>query len=113
MKKNEAYIQPFMLDKVEDALREIRIHGMSIFEAKGFGRQKDESYPHHAVDNVADFTPKIKIEIICSDADSERILETIRKAAHTGRRGDGKIVIYEALDAVNIRTGERGQKVIE
>jgi nitrogen regulatory protein P-II 1 len=112
MKKIEAYIQPFMLRKVEDALRLIHIHGMSIIEAKGFGREKDESYPHHTVDYVVDFTPKTKIEVICPDEDCEKIVETIRKSAHTGRKGDGKIFILDVLQAVSILTGNRGTEAI-
>lgn len=112
MKKIEAYIQPFMMQKVEDALRAIRIHGMSIMEIKGFGREKDESYPHHAVDHVVDFTPKTKLEIVCPDNECERIVETIRKSAHTGRRGDGKIFIFDIQEAISILTGEKGEGAI-
>ncbi len=112
MKKIEAYIQPFMLRKVEDALRAIHIHGMSVIEAKGFGREKDESYPHHAVDSVIDFTPKTKIEIICFDADCDKIKEAILSSAHTGRKGDGKIFIFDVQEAVSIRSGEKGEKAI-
>lgn len=112
MKKIEAYIQPFMLCKVEESLRAIHIHGMSVIEAKGFGREKDESYPHHAVDYVVDFTPKTKIEIICPDVDCDKIVETLRKAAHTGRKGDGKIFICEVSKAVSILTGKQGEEAI-
>ncbi len=112
MKKIEAYIQPFMLRKVEESLRGIHIHGMSVIEAKGFGREKDESYPHHAVDYIVDFTPKTKIEIICPDADCDKIVETLRKAAHTGRKGDGKIFVYEVLKAVSILNDRQGEEAI-
>ena len=112
MKKIEAYIQPFMLRKVEESLRAIHIHGMSVIEAKGFGREKDESFPHHATDNVIDFTPKTKIEIICSDADCDKIAETLRKAAHTGRKGDGKIFVYDVERAVSILSGKQGEEAI-
>jgi nitrogen regulatory protein PII len=105
MKKIEAYIQPFMLIKVTDALRDIHVHGMSVIDAKGFGREKDESHPHHA-NNVNDFTPKTKIEIICSEEDSERIIETIQKTAHTGRKGDGKVFVTHIDKAISIRTGQ-------
>jgi len=80
MKKIEAYVQPFMLRKVEEALRSIHIHGMTVIDAKGFGREKDESYPHHTADYVVEFTPKTKIEIICSAADCDNLVETLRKA---------------------------------
>lgn len=112
MKKIEAYIQPFMLDKVEDALRGISIQGMSIFEAKGFGRQRDESYPHHASDSAVDFTPKTKIEIICIDSDCEKIVDVIRTSSHTGRKGDGKIFVYDVVKAVSIRSGKEGEGAI-
>jgi nitrogen regulatory protein P-II 1 len=112
MKKIEAYIQPFMLRKVEAALRAIHIHGMSVIEAKGFGREKDESYPHHTTDYVVDFTPKTKIEIVCPDKDCEKITEAIQKSAHTGRKGDGKIFVYEVREAVSILTGEKGEEAI-
>lgn len=112
MKKIEAYVQPFMLRKVEEALRAIHIHGMTVIDAKGFGREKDESYPHHAVDYIVDFTPKTKVEIICSDADCDKIVETFHKAAHTGRKGDGKIFVYDILKAVSILTGKEGEEAI-
>jgi len=112
MKKIEAYVQPFMLRKVEEALRQIHIHGMSVIEAKGFGREKDESYPHHAVDSVIEFTPKTKIEIICSGVDCDNIVEVLRKAAHTGRRGDGKIFVYDVVKAVSILNGKQGEEAV-
>ncbi|MCB9757007.1 MAG: P-II family nitrogen regulator [Candidatus Omnitrophica bacterium] len=112
MKKIEAYIQPFMLRKVVDALMAIHIHGMSVIEAKGFGKEKDESYPHHVADYVIDFTPKTKIEIICNDDQSLKIIETIQKSAHTGRKGDGKLFITDIQKAVSIRTGEENEHAI-
>ena len=84
---------------------------MSVIEAKGFGKQKDESYPHHATDYAVDFTPKIKIEIVCTDEEVNKIVETIQKSAHTGRKGDGKIFISIIEKAVSIRTGERNENV--
>ncbi len=112
MKKIEAYIQPFMLKKVVDALRLIHIHGMSVIEAKGFGKEKDESYPHHAADYVVDFTPKTKIEIICSNEDCQKIVEVIQQSAHTGRKGDGKIFIYDLERAISIRTGATNKEAV-
>ncbi|MBP7055700.1 MAG: P-II family nitrogen regulator [Candidatus Omnitrophica bacterium] len=112
MKKIEAYIQPFMLHKAKEALRLIHIHGMTVIDAKGFGREKDESYPHHAADYAVEFTPKTKIEIICSDAACDNIVETLRKAAHTGRRGDGKIFVYDVVEAVSILSGKQGEEAI-
>jgi|SRR3989338_809812 len=112
MKKIEAYIQPFMLRKVEESLRGIHIHGMSVIEAKGFGREKDESFPHHATDNVIDFTPKTKVEIVCIDQDCAKIVEAIQNSAHTGRKGDGKIFVFEVLETTSILTGQKGEKAI-
>ncbi len=112
MKEIKAYIQPFMLQKVVSALRSIHIHGMSVIEAKGFGKEKDESYPHHAADYVVDFTPKTKIEIVCADEDCKKIIEVIQKAAHTGRKGDGKVFISDLEKAVSIRTGEEDSAAI-
>ena len=112
MKKIEAYIQPFMLHKVVDALRVIHIHGMSVIEAKGFGKEKDESYPHHVADYIVDFTPKTKIEIVCNDDQSTKIAETIQKSAHTGRKGDGKIFMTTIDSVISIRTGDQGEPVL-
>lgn len=112
MKKIEAYIQPFMLRKVTDKLHEIHIHGMTVIEAKGFGKEKDESYPHHVTDYTVEFTPKTKIEIICLDDACEKIVETIQKSAHTSRKGDGKIIVFPIEEATSIRTGKKGDKVI-
>jgi nitrogen regulatory protein P-II 1 len=112
MKKIEAYIQPFMLHKVVDALRAIHINGMSVIEAKGFGKEKDESYPHHAADYVVAFTPKTKIEIVCKDEDYLKIVEAIKKNARTGRRGDGKIFMSNVENAMSIRGDETNEGAI-
>src|SRR3989338_4122434 len=108
MKEVKAYVQPFMLQKVTDALHKIHVRGISISELKGCGREKDESYPHHAREAVIEFTPKVKVEIVCPDEECEQIVKTIREVAHTGRRGDGKIFVSTINDAVSIRTGDRG-----
>ncbi|MBP9855465.1 MAG: P-II family nitrogen regulator [Candidatus Omnitrophica bacterium] len=112
MKKIEAYIQPFMLNKVVNALRAIHIHGMSVIDAKGFGKEKDESYPHHAVEYLTDFTPKTKIEIVCRDEDCMKFTEVIKKSAHTGRRGDGKIFISNIESVKSIRGEEINNEAI-
>jgi len=112
MKEIKAYIQPFMLQKVTDALHQIHIHGMSVSEIKGFGKEKDEAYPHHSRDYVVEFTPKVKVEIICPDKDAEGIVEVIKKNAHIGRKGDGKIFVASIEKAVSIRTGKTGDSVI-
>ncbi len=112
MKEIRAYIQPFMLQKVTDALHKIHVRGMSVTEIKGFGREKDEAYPHHTRDYVMEFVPKVRIEIVCDDDQTDVIVETIRKTAHTGRKGDGKIFIFNVLDAISILTGEKGSKAV-
>ena len=112
MKEIKAYIQPFMLQKVTDALHAIHVRGMSISELKGCGREKDESYPHHAQEAIVEFTPKVKIEIACPDEECEAIVNAIRKAAHTGRRGDGKIFVSTIDEAISIRTSDRGGQAI-
>lgn len=112
MKEIKAYIQPFMLQKVTDALHEIHVRGMSVSELKGFGREKDEGYPHHGREVVVEFTPKVKIEIVCPDEECEAIVQTIQKAAHTGRRGDGKIFVSTVERALSVRTGEQGDQII-
>ncbi len=109
MKKIEAYIQPFMLHKVTDALRAIHVHGMSVIDAKGFGKEKDESHPHH-ISDVIDFTPKVKIEIVCSENDYKKIIETIQTSAHTGRRGDGEIFVTSIEKSISIRTGQENER---
>ena len=112
MKKIEAYIQPFMLQKVTDALHRIRVHGMSVSEIKGFGREKDESYPQHSKDYVVEFTSKVRIEIICNDEETEAIVQAIQKSAHTGRKGDGKIVVLDVKEVTSVRTGEKGSMAV-
>lgn len=105
MKEIKAYIQPFMLQKVTDALHKIHIRGMSVNEIKGFGKEKDEAYPHHSREEVTEFTPKVKIEIACRDEEADGIVNCIRENAHTGRKGDGKIFVMDLDRVVSIRTG--------
>lgn len=106
MKEIKAYIQPFMLQKVTDALHKIHVRGMSVNEIKGFGKEKDEAYPHHSKDYVTEFTPKVKIEIACHDDEVKQIVECIKEHAHTGRKGDGKIFVTTLDHVQSIRTGE-------
>ena len=106
MKEIKAYIQPFMLQKVTDALHKIHVRGMSVNEIKGFGKEKDEAYPHHSRDYVTEFTPTVKIEIACLDEEVDQIIACIREHAHTGRRGDGKIFVTTLDHAESIRTGQ-------
>jgi nitrogen regulatory protein P-II 1 len=108
MKKIEAIIKPFKLDEVKEALHEVGLQGITVTEAKGFGRQKGHTELYRGAEYVVDFLPKVKIEIVMDDNMLDRAIEAIQKAAHTGRIGDGKIFVYSVEDAIRIRTGERG-----
>ncbi len=112
MKKIEAIIKPFKLDEVKDALHEIGLKGITVVEAKGFGRQKGHTELYRGAEYVVDFLPKVKIEVVIEDALVERAIEAIQKAAHTGRIGDGKIFVTNVEEAIHIRTGERGTDAI-
>ena len=112
MKKIEAIIKPFKLDDVKDALNEAGIHGMTVTEVKGFGRQKGHTELYRGAEYVVEFLPKIKIEAIVSDEDVEKVVETILKTARTGNIGDGKIFVYDIKETIRIRTGERGKEAI-
>ena len=112
MKKIEAIIKPFKLDEVKDALANIGIYGMTVWEAKGFGRQKGHTELYRGAEYVIDFLPKVKIEIVVDDSMVEKAIDAIVKAARTGRIGDGKIFIIPVDDVVRIRTGERGTEAI-
>jgi nitrogen regulatory protein P-II 1 len=112
MKKIEAIIKPFKLDEVKDALHEIGIKGITVTEAKGFGRQKGHTELYRGAEYVVDFLPKVKVEIVLEDNLVERAVEAIQQAAHTGRIGDGKIFVYTVDEAVRIRTGERGSDAV-
>ncbi|MBM3524773.1 MAG: P-II family nitrogen regulator [Alphaproteobacteria bacterium] len=112
MKKIEAIIKPFKLDEVKDALHEIGLKGITVTEAKGFGRQKGHTELYRGAEYVVDFLPKVKIEVVIEDALVERAIEAIQKAAHTGRIGDGKIFVTNVEEAIRIRTGERGPEAI-
>ena len=112
MKKIEAVIKPFKLDEVKEALQELGVQGMTVLEAKGYGRQKGQTELYRGAEYVVDFLPKIKIEVVVADAQLDRALESITSAARTGRIGDGKIFVSEILDVVRIRTGESGAQAI-
>ena len=112
MKKIEAIIKPFKLDEVKDALQEVGVHGITITEAKGFGRQKGHTELYRGAEYVVDFLPKIKLEVIVADNILEQTVEAIQKAAHTGRIGDGKIFIINIDQTTRIRTGETGDAAI-
>jgi nitrogen regulatory protein P-II 1 len=108
MKKIEAIIKPFKLDEVKEALQEMGVQGMTVLEAKGYGRQKGHTELYRGAEYVVDFLPKIKIEIVVADDQMDRAVEAIAGAARTGRIGDGKIFISEVVEVVRIRTGETG-----
>jgi nitrogen regulatory protein P-II 1 len=112
MKKIEAVIKPFKLDEVKEALHEVGLQGITVLEAKGFGRQKGHTELYRGAEYVVDFLPKVKIEVICEDGLAERAVEAIVTAARTGRIGDGKIFVTDVLEAVRIRTGERGGQAL-
>ena len=112
MKKIEAIIKPFKLDDVKEALQEIGLQGMTVTEAKGFGRQKGHTELYRGAEYVVDFLPKIKIELIVADNRVEAAIEAIQNAAQTGRIGDGKIFVMPVETAVRIRTGESGEDAI-
>ena len=106
MKMVVAIIKPFKLDDVRDALAEIGISGITVSEVKGFGRQKGHTELYRGAEYVVDFLPKVKLEIAITDEQTERVVEAIQQAAHTGKNGDGKIFVYELDQVVRIRTGE-------
>jgi nitrogen regulatory protein P-II 1 len=112
MKKLEAIIKPFKLDDVKDALHEIGIKGITVTEAKGFGRQKGHTELYRGAEYVVDFLPKVKLEVVLEDQLVERAIEAIQQAAQTGRIGDGKIFVSTIDEVIRIRTGERGPDAI-
>ncbi len=112
MKKVEAVIKPFKLDEVKDALQEIGVGGMTVTEARGYGRQKGHTELYRGAEYVIDFLPKVKLEVVVPDDQLERVIEAISSAAHTGRIGDGKIFVTDVEDVIRIRTGEHGPQAI-
>ncbi|MFZ5914405.1 MAG: P-II family nitrogen regulator [Pseudomonadota bacterium] len=112
MKKIEAIIKPFKLDEVKEALHEIGLQGITVIEAKGFGRQKGHTELYRGAEYVVDFLPKVKIEIVLPDDMVERAIDAIKSAAHTGRIGDGKLFVSNIEDALRIRTGETGEEAL-
>ncbi len=112
MKKIEAIIKPFKLDEVKEALQEIGLQGLTVIEAKGFGRQKGHTELYRGAEYVVDFLPKVKIEVVVEDNLVERAIEAIIQAARTGRIGDGKIFVSDVEEVIRIRTGEKGASAI-
>jgi nitrogen regulatory protein P-II 1 len=112
MKKVEAIIKPFKLDEVKDALNAIGIHGMTVTEVKGFGRQKGHVEVYRGAEYEVNFIPKVKIEVVVPDSIIDKVISTIIDKAKTGNIGDGKIFIYSLEDVIRIRTGDRGEAAI-
>ena len=112
MKKIEAIIKPFKLDEVREALSEVGITGLTVTEVKGFGRQKGHTELYRGAEYVVDFLPKIKVEVVVTEAIAEQALEAIVKAARTGKIGDGKIFVTSVEQVVRIRTGETNEAAI-
>lgn len=112
MKLVTAIIKPFMLDAVREALSEVGVQGITVTEVKGFGRQKGHTELYRGAEYVVDFLPKTKIEAAVSDAQVDSVVETISKAAHSGKIGDGKIFVSSLEQVIRIRTGETGDDAI-
>ena len=112
VKKIEAIIKPFKLDEVKEALHEVGVSGITVTEAKGFGRQKGHTELYRGAEYVVDFLPKVKLEVVVPDAQAEQVVEAIAAAAATGRIGDGKIFVSTIESALRIRTGEKDEAAI-
>ncbi len=112
MKKIEAIIKPFKLDEVKEALQEIGLQGITVIEAKGFGRQKGHTELYRGAEYVVDFLPKVKIEVVLTEELLDKALEAIQDAAKTGRIGDGKIFVSNIENTIRIRTGETGPEAV-
>jgi nitrogen regulatory protein PII len=112
MKMIEAIIKPFKLEEVKDALLEIGVHGMTVTEVKGFGRQKGNKEIYRGAEYTTDFVPKVKIEVFVTDALVPRVIDTITRSAKTGSIGDGKIFVADLSTVVRIRTGETGESAL-
>ncbi|MDA1051560.1 MAG: P-II family nitrogen regulator [Planctomycetota bacterium] len=112
MKKIEAIVRHFKLEDVKNALTEHGIHGMTVTEVRGFGRQKGHTEMYRGTEYTVDFVPKVKIEVVCSDENSQTVIDTVLQAAQTGQIGDGKIFVTNLQDSIRIRTGETGEEAL-
>jgi nitrogen regulatory protein P-II 1 len=112
MKKVEAIVRHFKLDDVKNALTEQGIHGMTVSEVRGYGRQKGHTEIYRGTEYAVDFVPKVKIEVVCTNGDLQTVIDTILNTAQTGQIGDGKIFVTDLADAIRIRTGESGEEAI-
>lgn len=112
MKLVEAIIKPFKLDEVKDALLEMGVHGMTVIEVKGFGRQKGHKETYRGTEYTIEFVPKVKMEVAVADGQVQKVVEVISRAAKTGSIGDGKIFVHDLQAAIRIRTGETGENAL-
>ena len=112
MKKVEAIVRVFKLEDVKNALTELGIHGMTVSEVRGFGRQKGHTEMYRGTEYSVDFVPKVKIEVVCSDSSLQSVVDTILRAAQTGQIGDGKIFVTDLANTIRIRTGETGEDAL-
>ncbi len=112
MKKIEAIIKPFKLDEVKEALQEVGVQGITVIEAKGFGRQKGHTELYRGAEYIVDFLPKVKIEVVVTEGLLAKAVDAIKGAAQTGRIGDGKIFVSSIEQVIRIRTGETGADAI-
>lgn len=112
MKKVEAIVRHFKLEDIKNALTEQGIHGMTVCEVKGFGRQKGHTEMYRGTEYTVDFVPKVKVEVVCADKSLQTVIDTILRTAQTGQIGDGKIFVTDLHDSIRIRTGERGEDAL-
>ncbi len=112
MKKIEVIIKPFKLDDLKDALNELNIHGMTISEVKGFGRQKGHTEIYRGAEYTVDFIPKVKVEIVIAEDMVDKVIDSIISSTRTGKIGDGKIFVLPVESVCRIRTGEKGREAI-
>lgn len=112
MKKLEAIVRHFKLEDVKNALTEHGIHGMTVTEVRGFGRQKGHTEMYRGTEYTVDFVPKVKIEVVCSDDSLQTVVDTVLQAAQTGQIGDGKIFVTDLQNSIRIRTGETGEEAL-
>ena len=112
MKKIEAIIKPFKLDEVKEALHEVGVSGITVTEAKGFGRQKGHTELYRGAEYVVDFLPKVKIEVVIADNQCDQVIDAIIGAARTGKIGDGKIFVADVERVIRIRTGEENEAAV-
>ena len=112
VKKIEAIIKPFKMEDVKEALAEIGVEGMTVSEVKGFGRQKGHTEIYRGSEYTVDFLPKVKIEVVLTDDRTQKAVEVITRAAHTGKIGDGKVFVYDVEQVIRIRTDERGAEAV-